>query len=83
MGTMSPYLLFVSNVRIQSKSMDWNDENGDAKHYNNILLIHSCKKRSIFAAPINNEDDDAMVLLQGRITRNDSVSDVEATCKEH
>ena len=24
-----------------------------------------------------------MVLLQGRITRNDSVSDVEATCEEH
>ena len=80
---MRPYLLIGTNVKIQSKSLDWNDENDDAKHYNNFLLIHSGKKRSIFAPPINNEDDGAMVLLQGRITRNDSVSDVEATCKEH
>ena len=80
---MRPYLLFGTNVRIQSKSLDWNDENDDAKHKNNFLFKHSCKKRNSFAPPINNEDDEAMVLLQGRITRNDSVSDVGATCKEH
>ena len=81
MGTIRPTFFFGTNARIQSISLDWN-ETYDAKHYNNFLLIHSCKK-SIFSPPINNEDDDAMVLLQGRITRNDSVSDVEATCKEH
>ena len=82
MGTIRPTFFFGTNARIQSISLDWN-ETYDAKHYNNFLLIHSGKKRSIFAPPINNEDDGAMVLLQGRITRNDSVSDVEVTCKEH
>ena len=82
MGKIRPTFFFGTNARIQSISLDWN-ETYDAKHYNHFLLIQSGKKRSIFAPPINNEDDDAMVLLQGRITRNDSVSDVEATCKEH